>query len=45
MGGQNLICSYMRFEAFMAVKIQVKVFWVVTTLHGITTQKTSRPQL
>jgi hypothetical protein len=34
-----------RFEVFMAVKIQVDVFWAVTlsvtTLHSMTTQKTS----
>jgi hypothetical protein len=35
-----------RFEVFTAVKIHVKVFWVVTpyptaTLYGITTQKAS----
>jgi len=44
--------TFPRFEVFMVVKIQVKVFWVVmscplkswyctTILHGVTTQKTS----
>jgi len=30
-----------KFEAFTAIKIQVAVSWIVTPLHGVSTQKTA----
>jgi len=29
-----------RYEVFTALKVHVKIFWVVTPCHGVTIQKT-----
>jgi hypothetical protein len=48
----KVIVPYVRFEVFMAVKIPVKVFWVVTPCsderylpHHNTASQPRRPQL